>query len=122
MIVSLMERTREIGILKALGMKSRTVLSIFLSEAVIVGLMGAVIGIASGWVLANVVARVFSGGGFMGAGNQAAVSGGMTITPVLTPAVFLGALAFGLVVSVIFALYPAWRASKLKPVEALRYE
>ena len=122
MIVSLMERTREIGILKALGMKSRTVLSIFLSEAVIVGLMGAAIGIASGWVLANVVARVFSGGGFMGAGNQAAVSGGMTITPVLTPAVFLGALAFGLVVSVIFALYPAWRASKLKPVEALRYE
>jgi len=62
MIVSLMERTREIGILKALGMKSRTVLSIFLSEAVIVGLMGAALGIASGWVLANVVARVFTGG------------------------------------------------------------
>ena len=50
MIVSLMERTREIGILKALGMKSRTVLLIFLSEALIVGLMGATFGIASGWV------------------------------------------------------------------------
>jgi len=123
MIVSLMERTREIGILKALGMKSRTVLLIFLSEAVIVGLMGAVIGIASGWGLAHVIARIFSGGGgFMGAGNQAAAAGGMTITPVLTPTVFLGAFAFGIVVSVIFALYPAWRASKLKPVEALRYE
>jgi len=123
MIVSLMERTREIGILKALGTKSRTVLLIFLSEAVIVGLMGAAFGIASGWVLANVVARVFSGGGgFMGAGNQAAAAGGLTITPVLTPTVFLGALAFGLIVSVIFALYPAWRASKLKPVDALRYE
>ena len=123
MIVSLMERTREIGILKALGMKSRTVLLIFLSEAVIVGLMGAAFGIASGWGLANVVARVFSGGGgFMGAGNHAAAAGRMTITPVLTPTVFLGALAFGLIVSVIFALYPAWRASKLKPVEALRYE
>jgi putative ABC transport system permease protein len=122
MIVSLMERTREIGILKALGMKSRTVLLIFLSEAVIVGLIGAVIGIASGWVLANIVARVFSGGGFMQAGNQAAVAGGMTITPVLTPTVFLGALSFGLIVSVIFALYPAWRASRLKPVDALRYE
>jgi len=123
MIVSLMERTREIGILKALGMKSRTVLLIFLSEAVIVGLMGAVIGIASGWGLAHVVVRVFSGGGgFMGAGNQRAAQGGMTITPLLTPTVFLGAFAFGIVISVVFALYPAWRASKLKPVDALRYE
>jgi len=123
MIVSLMERTREIGILKALGMKSRTVLLIFLSEAGIVGLMGAVIGIASGWGLAHVVARVFSGGGgFMPAGNRAAAAGGLTINPVLTPTVFLGAFAFGVIVSVIFALYPAWRASRLKPVDALRYE
>jgi putative ABC transport system permease protein len=123
MIVSLMERTREIGILKALGMKSRTVLFVFLSESVIIGLIGAAIGIASGWVLANVVAIVFHGGGggiFMG--NQAAGTGGMTITPVLTPTVFLGALVFGVGVSVVFALYPAWRASKLKPVDALRYE
>jgi len=44
------------------------------------------------------------------------------ITPLLTPEVLLGALAFGVGVSVIFALYPAWRASKLKPVDALRYE
>jgi ABC-type antimicrobial peptide transport system permease subunit len=48
--------------------------------------------------------------------------GGFRITPLLTPDVFLGAFAFGIGVSVIFALYPAWRASKLKPVEALRYE
>ena len=125
MIVSLMERTREIGILKALGMKSRTVLLVFLSESVIIGLMGAVVGIGSGWVLANVVAILFRGGGVFMGGNQAAAgagAGGMTITPVLTPTVFLGALAFGVGVSVIFALYPAWRASKLKPVEALRYE
>jgi putative ABC transport system permease protein len=124
MIVSLMERTREIGILKALGMKSRTVLLVFLCESVIIGLMGAAIGIGSGWVLANIVAIVFRGGGII-MGNQAAGgagAGGMTITPVLTPTVFLGALVFGVGVSVIFALYPAWRASKLKPVEALRYE
>jgi putative ABC transport system permease protein len=86
-----------------------------------------VIGIASGWGLANVVALIFSGGGGglragIQNGNQAATSNGMTITPVLTPTVFLGALGFGIGVSVVFALYPAWRASKLKPVEALRYE
>ncbi len=121
MIVSLMERTREIGILKALGTKSRTVLLIFLSEAVIIGAIGGAIGIALGWVLANVVAIVFRGGGAF-AGNQAAGNGGMSITPILTPTVFLGAMAFGIGVSVIFALYPAWRASKLKPVDALRYE
>jgi putative ABC transport system permease protein len=127
MIVALIERTREIGILKALGMKSRTVLMIFLSESVIIGLIGAVIGIVLGWGLANVVAVVLSGGGlFQGiGGNQAATriqSGMMTITPVLTPTVLAGALVFGIGVSVIFALYPAWRASRLKPVEALRYE
>ena len=121
MIVSLMERTREIGILKALGMKNQTVLLVFLCESVIIGLIGAAIGIASGWVLANVVAVVFRGGGlFMG--NQAATTGGMTITPLLTPTVTILALVFGVGVSAIFALYPAWRASKLKPVEALRYE
>ena len=127
MIVSLIERTREIGILKALGMKSRTVLSIFLGESMIIGLIGAVIGIALGWGLANIVAIIFSGGGpFQGVGgNQAATSAqgaGMTITPVLTPEVLILALAFGIGVSVIFALYPAWRASRLKPVDALRYE
>jgi putative ABC transport system permease protein len=126
MIVSLIERTREIGILKALGMKSRTVLLIFLGESVIIGLIGAAVGIGLGWGLANIVAVVFSGGGpFAGiGGGQAATVGtaGLNLVPVLTPTVLLGALGFGIGVSVIFALYPAWRASKLKPVEALRYE
>ena len=114
MIVSLIERTREIGILKALGMKSRTVLYIFLTESIIIGLIGAVVGIISGWVLANVVSLVLGRGGIIGSA--------LTIAPELTPAVLLGALAFGVGISVIFALYPAWRASKLKPVDALRYE
>jgi len=115
MIVSLIERTREIGILKALGMKSRTVLTIFLGESVIIGLIGAIVGIILGWALAEVTARIL-GSGIFGGG------GGFQIVPLLTPEVILGALAFGIGVSVIFALYPAWRASKLKPVEALRYE
>ena len=114
MIVSLIERTREIGILKALGMKSRTVLTIFLGESIIIGLIGAIIGIISGWILSEVVARVLASGLFGGSGFK--------VTPLLTPEVIAGALVFGVGVSVIFALYPAWRASKLKPVEALRYE
>jgi len=114
MIVSLIERTREIGILKALGMKSRTVLSIFLGESAIIGLMGALLGILSGWILANITARLLASGAFGGTGFK--------VTPLLTPEVFVGSLAFGIGISVIFALYPAWRASKLKPVEALRYE
>ena len=60
MIVSLIERTREIGILKALGMKSRTVLTIFLGESVIIGVIGALVGIALGWILANVTAKIVS--------------------------------------------------------------
>jgi putative ABC transport system permease protein len=114
MIVSLMERTREIGILKALGMKNRTILAIFLDESIIIGLIGAFSGIICGWILANVTTKALASGIFGGGGN-------FTITPVLTPVVFLGALGFGVGVSVIFALYPAWRASKLKPVDALRY-
>jgi len=130
MIVSLMERTREIGILKALGMKGRTVLLIFLGEAIIIGILGATIGIALGLGLAEVFARVGfaamgqSAGGGAGIRPGAAINQGtgLTISPVLTPSVFVGAFAFGLLVSVVFALYPAWRASKLKPVDALRYE
>jgi putative ABC transport system permease protein len=126
MIVSLMERTREIGILKALGMKNRTVLLIFLCEAAIIGLMGALIGVGTGWGLAELVIRIFSANGSFGfgirQGGQATLAGGITIAPILTPTVLLGAIAFGLLVSVVFALYPALRASRLKPVEALRYE
>jgi putative ABC transport system permease protein len=111
MIVSLIERTREIGILKALGMKSRTVLAIFLGESVIIGVIGGVAGIIVGLVLSNVVALGFGAG-----------SSGITLSPILTPEVALLALGFGVLVSTIFALYPAWRASKMRPVEALRYE
>ena len=114
MIVSLIERTREIGILKALGMKSRTVLSVFLGESAIIGVMGAFLGILAGWILANITSRLLATGAFGGTGFK--------VTPLLTPEVFAGSLVFGIGISIIFAMYPAWRASKLKPVDALRYE
>jgi putative ABC transport system permease protein len=122
MLVSLMERTREIGILKALGMKGRTVLSIFLTEAAIIGILGGIIGVAIGWVLANVVSGIFVEGGGILAGNQPIAAGGLSIIPVLTLPLIFGAVGFGVVVAVVFAIYPSWRASKLKPVDALRYE
>jgi putative ABC transport system permease protein len=131
MIVSLIERTREIGILKALGTKNGTVLTIFLSEAAIIGVLGGAIGIGLGYALAVLAGQIISGfaggGGFVGGGGFGGggpPTGGasISIAPVLTPDIVLLALGFGLIVSVVFALYPAWRASRLRPVDALRYE
>ena len=121
MIVSLMERTREIGILKALGAKGRTVMGIFLSEALLIGIIGGVVGIGAGALLANLFSGIFSGGFTMGGRTTSDLSFG-TITPILTPELALWAMFFGVIVSVVFALYPAWRASKLDPVDALRKE
>ena len=125
MIVSLMERTREIGILKALGAKSRAVLGIFLSEALLIGILGGAIGIAAGMLIANLIASGMSSGfGMTGSSGFGGSTGNFfgSITPVLTPELMFWAMFYGVVVSVVFGLYPAWRASKLDPVEALRQE
>ena len=121
MLTSLMERTREIGILKSLGMKKRTVLAIFLTESFMIGLLGALAGIVSGWVLAISIDRL----GLLrelASGTQETFIGEISISPVVYPELLIGALIFGLTISVIFGLYPAWRAAKLNPVEALRRE
>lgn len=121
MIVSLIERTREIGILKALGMKNHTILSIFLSEALMIGLAGALIGVGLGYGLANIVDEFGLVSGMLSE-TQGTLIGDVTLTPVLTGPLALSALLFGVIISIIFGLYPAWRASKLDPVEALRSE
>ena len=122
MIVSLMERTREIGILKALGAKGRTVLGVFLSEALLIGIIGGVTGIIAGGLIANIFSGMMSGFGGVGMGGGINGIGSMfgAITPIVTPELMLTAMFYGVLVSVVFGLYPAWRASKLDPVDALR--
>jgi len=102
------ERTREIGLLKALGFKNHSILSIFLVEAAIIGIIGASIGLVLGAFLSVALLEGMSGFGFQG------------ISPAFLPEdmVFVWALTVG--ISSFAGLYPAWRASRLDPVEALR--
>lgn len=120
MTVSLMERTREIGTLKSLGSKNRTVLAIFLCEASIIGLMGGFIGTALGYLLASFIAAFLNDGGLI-AWSDVSVYADIIIAPEISSLVVIMAISFGLLISVIFSLYPAWRASRMNPVDALRH-
>ncbi|MBK5944977.1 multidrug ABC transporter substrate-binding protein [Rhodobacter veldkampii DSM 11550] len=104
MLVSVTERTREIGIRLAVGAEARQVLTQFLVEAVVLSLIGGVIGIALGLGLAVVGARV------------------MAIPFIPDPLVILLAFAFSALVGVVFGYFPARRAARLDPIEALRYQ
>lgn len=126
MTVSVMERTREIGILKAIGAKSRTVLAMFLSEALLIGLIGGLIGVFTGYGLSYALAYVLSS--FMHPQGQEGVfqnpeaSQKITITPAFSPQWTIIAFVFAIIVCIIFGWYPARKAAKLDPLEALRYE
>ncbi|MEM2971133.1 MAG: FtsX-like permease family protein [Candidatus Bathyarchaeia archaeon] len=125
MTVSVMERTREIGILKAIGMKSRTVLGMFLAEAVLIGVMGGLIGMFAGYGLSHVLAQILSS--FIQQRQekpiaQAPETQRIQLTAVFSPEWTIIAFIFAIIICIIFGLYPARKASKLNPVEALRYE
>ncbi|MEJ2281215.1 MAG: ABC transporter permease [Candidatus Bathyarchaeota archaeon] len=121
MLTSLMERVREIGILKALGMQKRTVLGIFLNEALIIGLLGSIFGILAGSALALSIDHLGLLENFT-TGTYNTVLGEISIRPVFDISLFIYSFIFGILISIIFGLYPAWRASKMDPVEALRTE
>jgi putative ABC transport system permease protein len=104
MLVSVTERTREIGIRKAIGAYRRDILVQFLLESMVLSLLGGALGIAFGWLITQAASRAFDLTMVIDAGT-----------------VFLSA-SFAAVVGLIFGIYPAWRASKLQPIEALRYE
>jgi putative ABC transport system permease protein len=120
MLTTILERTREIGILKSVGMKSRAVLAIFLSESLIIGLLGAATGIALGWLLAVALGE-FGIGNFIAQSLSGTFVGQLIIMPVIDPAILLNSILFAIVISTVFGLYPAWRAARLRPVEALRH-
>ncbi|NIR86213.1 ABC transporter permease [Candidatus Bathyarchaeota archaeon] len=124
MTVSVMERTREIGVLKAIGAKNRTILTMFLAETILIGLVGSLVGVLSGYGFAHVLNYVLSG--FFtpqqDSAFQAPETPGMSITPIFSLPWAVGAIVFGTAVCVLFGLYPARKAAKLHPVEALRYE
>jgi putative ABC transport system permease protein len=109
MFVSVTERTREIGLRKAVGARKRDILFQFLAESSLLSLLGGFIGIALGWGLSLLV-------GYIAQASNA------ELTPLVTLDAVLLATLFSAAVGLFFGLYPAKRAADLEPVEALRYE
>jgi putative ABC transport system permease protein len=109
MLVSVTERTREIGLRKALGARKRDILIQFLTESSLLSLLGGVIGIATGWGIAALVGRIAS-------------ASGTPFNPTVSLEAVLLATLFSTAVGLFFGIYPANRAARLEPVEALRYE
>ena len=110
MLVSVTERTKEIGIRKALGAKTGSILFQFLMEAVIITLIGGFVGIVLGILGARGICGLASS---MGMGDMQAV---------IDPKVILVATGFSSLIGIFFGIYPARKAAKLSPIEALRHE
>ncbi len=120
MAMAILERTREIGLMKAVGATNRDVLSIFLGEAAGIGFLGGLGGVLAGWLAGqgiNVIALVYLA-------QQSANQGGMPPSvAVSTPAWLpIFALVFATLIGLVSGLYPALRAATLVPVQALKYE
>lgn len=115
LVMAILERRREIGILKALGAADRDVKELFFVEAGVMGLLGGVFGVAFGWFIGKSV----TWGTNLYLQRQNLPTAHVFSVPWW---LVLGAIAFAVIVSLIAGLYPATRAARLNPVEALRYE
>ena len=139
MMMAVTERTREIGVLKAIGAKSHDIMKLFLTEALLIGLIGGGVGVLAGSILAHVfpmlVPGMFATGispfgmrnPFSRPGTTNSMLGGTTtqtfrlVLPAITPMNVAICFSLGALVGILAGLYPAWRASRMKPVEALRH-
>ncbi|MCK9568147.1 ABC transporter permease [Candidatus Pacearchaeota archaeon] len=113
MFTSVLEKTREIGIMKAIGTKNKDILLIFLINSGLIGLVGGLGGIILGTIGAGLI------------GSMTSSTGGITSmfsNTAVTPGLLIFALFFSMAIGMIAGVIPAYRASKLKPVDALRYE
>jgi putative ABC transport system permease protein len=122
---SVNERIKEIGTMKAIGAKSRFILALFLSEALIIGLLGSTLGLLTGVAGAYVLTSgmLGSGGGSGGTpGSEGGGGGGSTphFAPIFLPNDLLNVWFLSLSLSLAAGVYPAWKASRLSPLEALR--
>src|SRR3989344_1407432 len=109
MYMSVMERTREIGIMKAIGATNKNVTEIFLTEAALIGLIGGIVGDIIGVAFSNILGLVLT-------------NYGLTFSTKVTYQLLLLGLGFSVGVGVLFGFLPARKASKMNPIEALRYE
>ena len=116
MIMSILERTREIGIMKAIGAEDREIKLIFFVEAAVLGFAGGIIGVLCGWGIDGVSNRLAYR--FILKPQGASFVDFFSLPPYLS----LGAIMFALVVSILAALYPAMRAARIDPVKALRHD
>ena len=109
MLVSVTERTREIGLRKALGARKKDILLQFLTESSLLSLIGGIIGVIFGWLIAFAV-------------GQVATATGNNFVPIVGTDAILLSTSFSAIIGLFFGIYPASRAASLEPVEALRYE
>jgi putative ABC transport system permease protein len=111
MLVSVTERTREIGIRMAVGARGRDIMIQFLIESVVLSCFGGAIGLALGILASLGITKLIN-----------SISSGADWPVVVSIPAGIVAMVFAAVVGLVFGLYPAWRASRLDPIDALRYE
>ena len=117
MFTSVLEKTKEIGVMKAIGAKNRDIMAIFLLNAGMIGFVGGLGGVILGSVASGYIGLLVSSGE-----NGGGMLGHMFSSTALTPELMVSAFAFSIVIGMLAGAIPAYRASKLKPVKALRYE